>query len=277
VARSRAGALLLAAHPLPSAAVTAFAAATGAAAGLGAGRAVLLAAAIFVGQLSIGWANDYVDAGRDRAVGRPDKPLARRALPDGVVGVAAGVALLADVPLSLALGARAGAAHLAAVGSAWMYDALLKPTVASFVPYAVSFGLLPVVIAGTLPGGPRPRLLIVVAGALMGLAAHFANTVGDTADDARTGVRGLPQRVGPAQSLAAAATLVAAAAGCLVAVTDAAVSALAAAAVDVVALAVVARVATRSGSRRLAFRALLLAVAVLIAAFVGSGGDRLVG
>jgi 4-hydroxybenzoate polyprenyltransferase len=273
----RAGTLLLAAHPLPSAAVTAFAAATGAAAGLGAGRAALLAAAVFVGQLSIGWANDYVDAGRDRAVGRPDKPLARRALPDGAVGVAAGVALLADVPLSLALGARAGAAHLAAVGSAWMYDALLKPTVASFVPYAVSFGLLPVVIAGTLPGGPRPRLLIVVAAALMGLAAHFANTVGDTADDERTGVRGLPQRVGPARSLMASAVLVAAAAGCLVAVTDAAAPALAAAAVDVVALAVVGRVATRSGSRRLAFRALLLAVAVLVAAFVGSGGDRLVG
>jgi len=274
--RSRGLALPLAAHPLPSAAVTAFAAATGAAAGLSGGRTALLAAAIFAGQLSIGWANDYIDAGRDRAVGRRDKPLARRALPDGAVGVAAGVALLGDVPLSLALGARAGAAHLVAVGSAWMYDALLKPTVASIVPYAVSFGLLPVVIAGTLPGGPRPRLLIVAAGALMGMAAHFANTVGDTADDERTGVRGLPQRLGPARSLAAAAALVAGAAGCLVAVTGAAVPALGAAATAVAMLGVVGAVAGRSESRRLAFRALLLAVAGLVAAFVVSGGDRLV-
>jgi len=273
---SRAVTLLLAAHPLPSAAVTAFAAATGASAGLSAGRTALLAAAVFTGQLSIGWANDYVDAGRDRAVGRLDKPLARRALPDGVVGVAAGAALLADVPLSLALGARAGAAHLVAAGSAWMYDALLKPTVASIVPYAVSFGLLPVVIAGTLPGGPRPRLLIAVAGSLMGMAAHFANTVGDTDDDARTGVRGLPQRIGPARSLAAAAALVAAAAGCLVAVTGAAAPALAAAATAAAMLGVVGVVAGRSESRRLAFRALLLAVAGLVAAFVVSGGDRLV-
>ncbi|MDQ1685375.1 MAG: hypothetical protein QOC82_2112 [Frankiaceae bacterium] len=272
---SRAAALLLAAHPLPSAAVTAFAAATGAAAGLSAGRTLLLAAAILAGQLSIGWANDYVDAGRDRAVGRPDKPLVRRSVPDGVVGVAAGVALLADVPLSLALGARPGAAHLVAVGGAWLYDTWLKPTVASLVPYAVSFGLLPVVIAGTLPGEPRPRLLIVAAAALMGSAAHFANTVGDTADDARTGVRGLPQRLGPARSLAVSAVLLAAAAGCLVAVTDAALPALAAAAAAVGVL-VVAVVATRSGPRRLAFRALLLAVGGLVAAFVVSGGSRLV-
>lgn len=272
----RAAALLLAAHPLPSVAVTAFAAATGASAGLGAGRTVLLAAAVLTGQLSIGWANDYVDAGRDRLVGRSDKPLARSALPDGVVGAAAAVALIADVPLSLSLGPRPGAAHLVAVGSAWSYDVWLKSTVASVVPYAVSFALLSVVIAGSLPGAPRPRLLIVVAAGLMGVAAHFANTVGDAADDARTGVRGLPQRLGPAYSLAIAALLVAAAAGCLVAVTDAAAPALAAAAVAVAVLAVVAVVATRVESRRLAFRALLLAVGGLIAAFVVSGGSRLV-
>jgi 4-hydroxybenzoate polyprenyltransferase len=273
---SRALALLLAAHPLPSVAVTAFAAATGASAGLGAGRTTLLAAAILAGQLSIGWANDYVDADRDRVVGRADKPLARRALPDGAVGLAASIALLADVPLSLALGTRPGAAHLAAVGGAWLYDTWLKPTVASLVPYAVSFGLLPVVIAGSLPGAPRPRLLIVVAAALMGLAAHFANTVGDTADDARTGVRGLPQRIGPAGSLALSALLVAGAAGCLVAVTGAAILPLAAAAAAVVVLVVVAAVSRRVGSRRLAFRSLLLAVGGLVAAFVVSGGDQLV-
>lgn len=273
---SRAVALLLAAHPLPSVAVTAFAAATGASAGLGAGRTTLLAAAIFAGQLSIGWANDYVDADRDRVVGRADKPLARHAVPDGAVGLAAGIALLADVPLSLSLGTRPGAAHLAAVGGAWLYDTWLKPTAASLVPYGVSFGLLPVVIAGSLPGAPRPRLLIVVAAALMGLAAHFANTVGDAADDVRTGVRGLPQRVGPGGSLALSAVLVAGAAGCLVAVTGAAVPALAAAAAAVVVLVVVAAVRSRVGSRRLAFRALLLAVAALVAAFVVSGGSELV-
>jgi len=132
------------------------------------------------------------------------------------------------------------------------------------------------VIAGSLPGAPRPRLLIVVAAALMGLAAHFANTVGDTADDARTGVRGLPQRVGPAGSLALSAVLVAGAAGCLVAVTGAAIPALAAAAAAVVVLVVVAAVSKRVGSRRLAFRSLLVAVGGLVAAFVVSGGSELV-
>jgi 4-hydroxybenzoate polyprenyltransferase len=272
---SRGGTLLLAAHPLPSAAVTAFAAATGAAAGLSSARTLLLAVAILVGQLSIGWANDYVDAGRDRAARRPDKPLARGALPDALVGRAAAVALLTDVPLSVALGARAGAAHLVAVGGAWLYDVGLKSTTASPLPYAVSFGLLPVVIAGTLPGAPRPRLLIVVAAALMGVAAHCANTVGDTDDDRLTGVRGLPQRVGPAGSLLLSAVLVAGAAGCLAVVTGGTPLALTAASASVVALVLVAAVAPRSTSRRFAFRAVLVAVAGLIAAFVASAGSRL--
>src|SRR3954471_19238925 len=114
----RAWALLLAAHALPTAAVTAFFTATAVAAGVG-GRSALLAVAVFVGQLSIGWANDYVDAPLDIAAGRMDKPVARGDLPPGPVGLAAGSALIADVPLSLMLGWRPGAAHLVAVGSAW--------------------------------------------------------------------------------------------------------------------------------------------------------------
>ena len=69
-------AALRAAHPEPGAAVTIVAAllalATGRAwAGVGA-----VAVTVLASQASIGWANDAIDAPRDAAVGRLDKPVA---------------------------------------------------------------------------------------------------------------------------------------------------------------------------------------------------------
>jgi len=51
------------------------------------------------------------------------------------------------VPLSLALGWRAGAAHIVAVGSAWHYDLWLKRTPASALPFALSYQRVPSVRA----------------------------------------------------------------------------------------------------------------------------------
>ena len=125
--------------------------ATAFAAGVGP-RSLLLGAAILCGQASIGWANDYVDADRDQQVRRHDKPVAAGEVTAATVGRAAAVALTLTVPLSLAIGWVSGAAHLVAVGSGWMYDVRLKQTVLSWVPYALSFGLLPVIIADRAKG-----------------------------------------------------------------------------------------------------------------------------
>jgi 4-hydroxybenzoate polyprenyltransferase len=203
---------------------------------------------------------------------RADKPVARGDIDAAVVGGAAAVALTATVPLSLAVGLRPGAAHLVAVASAWMYDLGLKQTWASWVPYALSFGLLPVIIAGALPGSPRPQLLVVGVGACLGIAAHFANTVGDAEDDARTGVRGLPQRIGPRASIAVAAVTVLVAAALLVAATDASAASVVASGVAIGALPVAAFAARR---RHAAFAAVIAAAGALVTAFVVSGGDHL--
>ena len=235
-------------------------------------RTGVLAAAILTGQASIGWANDYVDAERDRVVARRDKPVATGDLPATVVGRAAAAALVVTVPLSLAVGWRPGAAHLVAVGSAWLYDLRLKQTWASWAPYALSFGLLPVIIAGALPGAPRPQLLIVGVAACLGVAAHFANTVGDADDDAATGVRGLPQRLGPRASTAVAAAVVVVAAALMVAATRASVASTAAAAVAVAALPLAL---SRPRGRHTAFGAVIAAAGALVVAFVVAGGDHL--
>jgi 4-hydroxybenzoate polyprenyltransferase len=246
-----------------------------ASAGLG-DRCALLAAAVLCGQLSVGWSNDAIDAPLDSAAGRRDKPIATGAVSRRTVAWCAAGAAVADVPLSLALGWRAGSAHLVAVALAWSYNLGIKRTLASPAPYAVAFGLVPVVVAGMLPGAPAPATSLVVAGACCGIAAHFANTVGDSVEDAMTGVRGLPQRIGPARSTVVAGLFVAFAVLGVLAAAGTNPLTVGAAVVDV-GIALALPVAVRMPrARRLAFRMVMLAVAVLVVAFVVSGGSHLV-
>jgi 4-hydroxybenzoate polyprenyltransferase len=210
--RSRAAALLTASHPGPAAAVTTVTALLAVDADRPARTVVLVAAAVFTGQLTVGWVNDLVDAGRDRRVGRTDKPLASGALTSRPVVVALAVAAVACVVLSLAAGWRSGAVHLVlGVGSAQAYNLMLKSTWFSWLPYAVAFGTLPAVasLAGPDPGWPP--WWTTAAGAALGVGAHVLNALPDLADDARTGVRGLPHRLGERASRPLAAALLLAA------------------------------------------------------------------
>ena len=125
------------------------------------------------------------------------------------VATACALAVAACVPLSLASGWRAGLVHLVAVAGGWAYNLGLKRTVLSWLPYAVSFGLLTAFITLGLPGHPAPPWWLVPAGALLGIGAHFLNVVPDVDDDLAAGVRGLPQRLGAARSAVAGAVLLA--------------------------------------------------------------------
>lgn len=209
-------ALVAACHPGPTLAVTVVAAALAAGAGRGLAGTAWTAAAVLTGQLSIGWSNDLVDARRDRAGGRTDKPLAAGTLTTRTVALATALAVLACVPLSLANGVPAGTVHLVAVASAWAYNLGLKRTPVSFVPYAVSFGLLPSVATLGLPGHPWAPTWATAGGALLGVAAHLTNVVPDMEDDLAQGVRGLPHRVGATTTLRLAAGLLVAATAVLV-------------------------------------------------------------
>lgn len=166
-----------------------------------------VAGAALAGQFSVGWANDWLDADRDRLTGRRDKPLATGLLRDDTVRTAALVALTLAVPLSLASGLRATAVHLLAIGLGWAYNLWVKGTSWSVVPYAGAFALLPVFVSLGLPGESAGPWWSPVAAGLLGAGAHFLNALPDLADDAAAGVRGLPQRLGPVGSLVAGATL----------------------------------------------------------------------
>jgi 4-hydroxybenzoate polyprenyltransferase len=186
---------VLATHPGPTVAVVAYATATAAASHLGA-RSALLALAVLLGQASVGWSNDWIDAPRDIARNRQDKPIPRGLVSRRNIQVGALTALTLCVPASFALGWRAGAAHLIAVGSAWSYNLGLKRTVVSALPYFIAFGMVPVVVAAALPGHPHAPWQLIVASGLLGVSAHLPNAVEDLDDDAATGVRGLPHRLG---------------------------------------------------------------------------------
>lgn len=194
--RGRVVGLALACHPGPALAVTALACALALGSGLGGPRSALVTAAVLTGQLSVGWCNDAYDARRDADAGRRWKPAADGTVEARAVWAAAAVAVALCVPLSLACGALAGTVHLAAVTAAWLYNLRLKATALSWLPYVAGFGALPAAVALSLPGGPWPRWWTVTAGALLGLAAHLADTLPDITEDRAAGIRGLPHRLG---------------------------------------------------------------------------------
>jgi len=204
---ARALALIRSSHPEPGLAVTV--AMTLLAAGVGHRGWALPGIFLAVGatQLAVGWVNDWLDAARDRQAGSGDKPIAAGAVPRRTVGISGLVASFAVPLLAAPFGPEPAVILTAATGIALLYDWPLKSTVFSVLPYLVAFGLLPAFIVTALPGHPAPPAWLVAAAALLGGGAHFANVLPDLDDDAATGVRGLPHRLGANGSTIAAAVL----------------------------------------------------------------------
>lgn len=265
-------------HPGPTLVVSALALALGVAVGLEPWRLVLLTLAVFAGQVSIGISNDAIDAPRDRAVGRTDKPIARGDVSERAAWAAALGALGAALVLSAPLGFGMLAAHAIFLASAWSYNAGLKSTPLSIVPFLVSFGIFPSM--ATL-AAPDPRVAAPwgwIAGAALGAAVHLTNVLPDLDDDRATGVRGLPHRMGARASAVVAATgIVVGAVAVLVGASGGDLGAVGAlgwvffAAVVIVAAATAVLAVVRPPSRPL-FRLVMLAALLLAAQLVATGG-----
>ena len=189
-------ALLLSTHPGPSLAVSAIVAVLGISVGLEAWRVAVLGIAFLLGQFSVGLSNDWLDASRDRAVGRQDKPVATGDIGIPTVRVAAFMTAAAAFALTLLLGIPATIAHLMFMIAGWSYNLAFKRTVLSVLPYIVGFGVLPLVVTLSIPKPAIAAGWALGAGALLGVAAHFANVLPDLDADRTTGVVGLPHRIG---------------------------------------------------------------------------------
>ena len=206
------GALVRACHPGPTVAVTSIALLMGVSVQLSPTLLAIVGVTVLVGQLSIGWSNDWLDAARDVAAERSDKPTATGKVTPVTLRLASFWSAGVSVPLSLIVG-WSGAWHLLLVVSGWAYNLGVKRSPWSPLPYALGFGALPIYV--TAVAEQKVQWWLPVAGGLLGVAAHFANAAPDVAQDRELGVLGLPQRIGARGSLVVALVILGCAGGLL--------------------------------------------------------------
>ena len=173
------------------------------------GPAYVIAFGVFTGQLIVGWSNDLYDYEDDLKHNRQNKPL--------VAGVITSSYLLKwlrfMVPFSFLanllgpLGFKGGLVYMFGVSMGVAYNFYFKYNAFSWLPYALAFAALPscVVISKSL----HVPVWMWLGGAIFGTAAHFINVIKDMDQDRLSGIGGLPQRIGKANSIAAAAVLIA--------------------------------------------------------------------
>ena len=255
---SRLAAYGRACHPLPAAAVTLIITVCGWAVGWRGTALLGLAVAVGVGQLSVGWSNDAVDAELDARVGRTSKPTVAGQVGPRELWVAATCALVASIALSWAVAGWAGGSwYVLWLAAAWAYNLRLSRTPWSWLPYAVAFGSVPALLTVGLDGTP-PAPWMVAVFAIVGVSAHLANALPDLELDTAAGVGGAAVTLGARRSAALAWALLAVGSAILGWVVRTESPALAVGVL--VGYAVAWVVARRSSHRAAMFRGLLAAV-----------------
>jgi 4-hydroxybenzoate polyprenyltransferase len=180
---------------------------------------LLVFLAVLVGQLSVGWSNDAVDASLDRRSGREDKPTVAGDVTPRELWVAASIALvLASILSWMAAGLVGGSFHVFAIAMAWLYNIRLSRTMWSWLPYALAFGAMPVFLYVGLDGSAPPWWTVAVF-VLIATSAHLANALPDLESDRDAGIGGLAVRLGRRRSTRLCWTLLALGTGILVVVT----------------------------------------------------------
>ena len=169
------------------------------------GPAYIIAVGVFFGQLVVGFTNDLNDFADDSRHHRVEKPLVAGSLTETKLRKAIWVSLAFAIVLNLfgPLGIKGGLIYLFGIGCGVTYNFYLKSTPLSPLPYFLAFAALPAsVVVAT---DRTPPLWLLGAGALLGVAAHFANVIKDLKEDVESGIRGLPQIIGEKNSRAVTA------------------------------------------------------------------------
>jgi 4-hydroxybenzoate polyprenyltransferase len=157
---------------------------------------------MFCTQSAIGIVNDYFDRDLD-AVTKPWKPVAAGLVSPSAALVLAGVLILISIGIGVTLGPASLALVSLGLASGLIYDARLKRSLLSPLPYMVGITTLPLWVWVTLGEWDDALWWLLPLGSLIGFALHLANTVPDIDDDAAHGVLGLAHRLGAQRSLCA--------------------------------------------------------------------------
>ncbi|MDP2775971.1 MAG: UbiA family prenyltransferase [Nocardioides sp.] len=199
--RDRAPVLLLqAAHPRQALLTALFVGAAAAVSGRPTREFAVVFATVLVGQVILGWHNDLVDRRRDARHETPGKPLADERLDPGTAWFALICAVLLVVPLSITSGVTAGSVYLISLVVGLLGNVALRKGFLSWLPWAVSYGLIPAYLSyggwgGEFEGDP-PQVLITVLFALLGVGVHFLRALWGLVPDNEDGWTYLPLKLG---------------------------------------------------------------------------------
>ena len=189
-------ALVNSTHPIPCLAVASFAGLLGIGLGIAWNRSLLIFAVVLIQQISVGLSNDWLDYKRDLKANRSDKPAVNGTvrisdLRTGAIGAAAIAQSAAFI-----FGPTAALVMFVMLLAGWAYNLGMKSNWTSFVPYSVGFGVIPVFVGLASTEPFWVQTWVVIAAALLGVSAHFANVLPDIEADKLTGVNSLPHVLG---------------------------------------------------------------------------------
>ena len=105
------------------------------------------------------------------------------------------------------LGIKGGLVYMLGIACGVAYNFYFKFSILSPLPYAIAFAALPSCVA--ISKDINPPVWMWLGGALLGMAAHFINVIKDMEQDQKSGIQGLPQRLGTNKSIVAATGLIA--------------------------------------------------------------------
>jgi len=173
------------------------------------GPAYVIAFTVFLGQLIIGWSNDLYDYEDDLRHQRIKKPLVSGLITPSYlrkwIYFMTPFAFFAN--LFGPLGINGGLVYMFGIACGLAYNFYLKFSPFSPLAYAIAFAALPSSVA--ISKEITPPVWMWLGGALFGMAAHFINVIKDMDEDQKSGINGLPQRLGKRRSIMAAAILIA--------------------------------------------------------------------
>ena len=176
------------------------------------GPAYVIAVTVFLGQLVIGWSNDIYDYEDDVKHNRLNKPLVAGTITVQQLRKATFILIPIAIIANLIgpLGLKGGGVYLLGVACGIAYNFYFKFSPLSVLPYAIACAALPGSIF--LAIDRTPPVWVLVVGALLGVAFHFANVIKDLDQDRDSKIGGLPQRLGKKASIIIALALFLAAA-----------------------------------------------------------------
>ena len=171
------------------------------------GPALVIAFGVFLGQLLVGFTNDLIDYQDDLKHNRLSKPLVSGEITTTKLRSAIKVVIPFTILLNILgpLGIKGGLIYLFGVGMGVSYNFYFKSTLFSPLPYALAFAAL--VSSIVISTDRTPPIWLITCGALLGVAAHFANVLKDIDQDLESKINGLPQRLGKRASRIICASL----------------------------------------------------------------------